>query len=125
MLKRLNFIMIITFLLFFIGFSLSNHVIATDVSETNTVQNTTSTDTPSNTNNSSIVSDPQSNGTTENTSTENNTSQEPSTSDVSISSIGTPEDKDLQLTDILNIFLIVLGVLLFLLGIAILTQIKK
>lgn len=91
----------------------------TDLNNTTADTNTT-LDTPvSNDTNSSISSEP------ETTLPDNQETNEIETSGVSVSTSSTLPEEDLGLTNILNIFLIVLGVLLLLLGIAILTQIKK
>ena len=91
--------------------SLFNSVMANQITETN--QTSESNNAIASQSSSEIVS----NDTTANTQT-----TEPS---VSVTSNGVVQDAGLSLSNILNIFLIVLGVLLFILGIAIITQIKK
>lgn len=149
MLKSLKFIILTIFLLVLISFSGS--VFATDVNldlsdsstdtsdstivqENNTVENVTAQPGDS-VNSNTTTENPVSSDTNTSLSSdstleptlpeEEETSNEVQTSGVSVNSTGTLPEEELGLSNILNIFLIVLGVLLLLLGLAILSQIKK
>ena len=87
--------------------------------------NTNSTNTNSSNTNSSNTNSSNTNSSNTNSNSSNSTKNTSTSTSSTLSSTVTTSDFDLELTNILCIALIVVGVLLILLGIAILIRLKK
>ncbi len=83
------------------------------------------TDIDMNLNNSNVVANEDSNSTTNTNETANTLSQNTQNNSTTISSVSSEEESTLSLNAILNILLIVVGIVLILLGIAILIRLKS
>jgi len=118
----------VLFILFIAIFMLAQFTYATDIDTTalsnsynnSTTNNTTNTNTTTNSISNSINNSVDS---TKNSTT--NTIKPVTTTTPSVSSTSSLPEADLGFTNILNIVLIVIGLLLILLGIAILIRLKK
>lgn len=138
--KKLKILLILLISFVLVSFSTSTYAVNMDLTddegstsnkETSNTANTASSENTSNT--STNEASNSSNDTTnsmdsENTNTTSNTSStgnKTTTPPVTQTVAGSQSSGELQISDILNILLIVIGVLLILLGIAILIRLKK
>lgn len=138
--KKLKILLILLISFVLVSFSTSTYAVNMDLTddegstsneETSNTGNTVSSENTSNT--STNEASNSSNSTTnsvdsENTNTTSNTSStgnKTTTPPVTQTVAGSQSSGELQISDILNILLIVIGVLLILLGIAILIRLKK
>jgi len=140
--KKLKILLILLISFVLVSFSTSTYAVNMDLTddegstsneETSNTANTGNTASSENTSNTSTnEASNSSNNTTnsidsENTNTTSNTSStgNKTTPPVTQTVAGSQSSGELQISDILNILLIVIGVLLILLGIAILIRLKK
>ncbi len=141
--KKLKILLILLISFVLVSFSTSTYAVNMDLTddegstsneETSNTANTGNTASSENTSNTSTnEASNSSNNTTnsvdsENTNTTSNTSStgnKTTTPPVTQTVAGSQSSGELQISDILNILLIVIGVLLILLGIAILIRLKK
>ena len=141
--KKLKILLILLISFVLVSFSTSTYAVNMDLTddegstsneETSNTANTGNTASSENTSNTSTnEASNSSNNTTnsidsENTNTTSNTSStgnKTTTPPVTQTVAGSQSSGELQVSDILNILLIVIGVLLILLGIAILIRLKK
>ena len=141
--KKLKILLILLISFVLVSFSTSTYAVNMDLTddegstsneETSNTSNTANTASSENTSNTSTnEASNSSNNTTnsidsENTNTTSNTSStgnKTTTPPVTQTVAGSQSSGELQISDILNILLIVIGVLLILLGIAILIRLKK
>ena len=141
--KKLKILLVLLISFVLVSFSTSTYAVNMDLTddegstsneETSNTANTGNTASSENTSNTSTnEASNSSNNTTnsidsENTNTTSNTSStgnKTTTPPVTQTVAGSQSSGELQISDILNILLIVIGVLLILLGIAILIRLKK
>lgn len=141
--KKLKILLILLISFVLVSFSTSTYAVNMDLTddegstsneETSNTANTGNTASSENTSNTSTnEASNSSNNTTnsvdsENTNTTSNTSStgnKTTTPPITQTVAGSQSSGELQISDILNILLIVIGVLLILLGIAILIRLKK
>lgn len=140
--KKIKFIIIGILLTIFVNFEFC-YAVDLDLSTDNSLLDNLTLDTSDNTSNQTNASNTVSNdsNTSESNSSESNTSTNqntnssysntsnstsiPDASNIVTTMQNNYSEDDLQLTNILNIFLIVIGILLILLAIAILIRLKK